>query len=92
MLFPLFSNAVMPTFEPCSAGAAIKCLLAYTHGLEDCQIEVETLDTMIVLSGQAPSETAIRMAIAIAADISSKPVICSMQVSPTEVSDRAPLF
>lgn len=90
MLFPLFSNAVMPTFEPCSTGATIKCLLTYTHGLEDCQIEVESLDNMIVLSGQASSETAIRMAIAIAADISSKPVICRMQVGRCEVLDGAP--
>jgi osmotically-inducible protein OsmY len=80
MLFPLFSNAVTPAADSGATRAAIKCLLAYTHGLEDCQIDVEVVDGIMTLTGTAPSEEAARAASAIAADFMSGRVACSIQV------------
>ena len=62
--------------------AAIKCLLAYTHGLEHCRIDVEIVDGVIVLTGMASSYGAARDACVIAADFSSTRVVCDLLVDP----------
>jgi osmotically-inducible protein OsmY len=80
MLFPLFSSVVTPAADFGATSAAIKCLLAYTSGLEDCQIDVEVIDGTIKLTGTAPSQEAAHAATALAADFRSGRVTCSIQV------------
>jgi len=80
MLFSLFTSAPVEP-DPVATNAAVKCLLAYTHGLEDCQIDVETVDGVIMLTGTASSEDAARIATSIASDFASKPVISGLQLA-----------
>lgn len=80
MLFPFFSSPVMHAADSGATSAAIKCLLAYTHGLEDCQIDVEIVDGVMTLTGSASSEGAARHATAIAAHFTSKQVACGVRV------------
>lgn len=80
MLFPLFTSAA-PAADSVAAGAAIKCLLAYTHGLEDCLIDVEIADGVVMLTGTVSSQQAACDATSIAADFTSQPVICNLQVA-----------
>lgn len=82
MFFPSFTSAAT-TADPISTIEAIKCVLAYTHGLEDCQIEVEVVDGSIMLAGTASSEEAACAASAIAADLTSRPLLCGLRVAPT---------
>ncbi|MFS2155597.1 MULTISPECIES: hypothetical protein [unclassified Rhizobium] len=82
MLFQSFASAATVA-DHISTIEAIKCVLAYTHGLEDCQIEVEVVDGSIMLAGTASSEEAACVASAIAADFTSKPVLCGLRVAPT---------
>ncbi|MDM9646836.1 BON domain-containing protein [Rhizobium sp. S163] len=69
--------------DPIATTEAIRCLLTYTHGLEDCLIDVEMVDGTIMLTGTASSEEAASTATSIAADFTSKPVLCSLQVAGT---------
>lgn len=80
MLFPLFSSAVLPTAHLGAASATLQCLLANTLGLEDCQIDVEIVNGVIILTGTAGSDAAARHAAAVAADFTSKRVVCGLQV------------
>ncbi|MFB2564785.1 BON domain-containing protein [Rhizobium sp. IMFF44] len=48
--------------------AAIRSLIAYAEGLEDCHIDVAAIEGAIVLSGVASNDEARRRAIAIAAE------------------------
>ena len=82
MLFQSLANAA--TFaDPVATTEAIRCLLAYTHGLEGCQIDVEIVEGATMLTGTASSEEATRVATAIAADFTSRPVVCGLQVPLT---------
>lgn len=80
MLFPLFTSAPLAP-DSVAAGAAIKCLLAYTHGLEDCVIDVEITDGLVILTGTASSEPAARHATSIAANFTSCRVICTLRIT-----------
>jgi len=80
MLFPLFTSAATAV-ESVAADAAIKCLLAYTHGLEDCLIDVKTADGVVILTGTVSSQQAAHDASSLAADFTSKPVICNLQIA-----------
>lgn len=86
MLFPLFSSAVLPATHLGGASAPnecvlVKCLLANTLGLEDCRIDVEIVNGVIILSGKSTSEAAVRHAAAVATDFTSKQVVSGVQVS-----------
>ncbi len=86
MLFPLFTSAPLAP-DSVAACAAIKCLLAYTHGLEDCAIDVEITDGVVILTGMASSEPAARHATSIAANFTSSRVICTLQItSPSSLA------
>lgn len=61
MLFQPFANAAT-IGDPIATTEAIRCLLTYTHGLEDCLIDVEVFDGAIMLTGTASSEEAARVA------------------------------
>ena len=79
MLFPVFSTALMtPDFG--STEATIQCVLAYTYGLEDCRIEVTLCEGTVILTGTAPSLEAVKMAIGVAADLCSRPVVSDIVV------------
>ena len=80
MLFPQFSSTFTSAPDSGATSAAIKCLLAYSHKLEDCQIDVEIVDGVVMLTGMASSEVAARDATSIAADFTSKQVICGLHV------------
>ncbi|MFK0332891.1 BON domain-containing protein [Rhizobium sp. 2MFCol3.1] len=80
MLFPLFTSAATAA-NSIAAGAAIKCLLAYTHGFEDCLIDVEIAQGVVMLTGTASSQQAARNAISLAADFTSMPVICNLRIA-----------
>jgi osmotically-inducible protein OsmY len=82
MLFQSFASAASAA-DPIASTQAIKCLLAYTDGLEDCLMDVEIVDGAVMLKGKASSEEAARMATSIAADFTSKPVLCGLQVAVT---------
>jgi len=82
MLFQSFAS-VATAADPIASSEAIRCLLAYTYGLEDCQIKVEVVDGAIMLTGMASSEEATCVATSIAADFTSKQVICGLQVAVT---------
>lgn len=82
MLFQSFASAAT-VVDPIATTEAIRCLLAYTHGLENCQIDVEVVDGAIMLTGTASSEEAASVATSIAADFTSKPVLCGLQVAVT---------
>jgi osmotically-inducible protein OsmY len=80
MLFPLYPGTANASADYCGAGAALSAVLAYTHGLEDCQIEVEIAGGDIFINGVASSERAALEAVAIATDFAPGKVICNLQV------------
>jgi osmotically-inducible protein OsmY len=82
MLFQSFAS-VTTAVDPIATTEAIRCLLAYTHGLEDCVIDVDVVDGAIMLTGTASSEEAALIATSIAADFTSKQVLCGLQVAIT---------
>ena len=82
MLFQPFASAATAV-DPVATTEAIRCLMAYTHGLEDCLIDVEIVDGKILLTGTVSSEEAARIATSIAADFTSKPVLCGLLVAVT---------
>lgn len=86
MLFPLHPATTTISADYCGAGAALSALLAYTHGLEDCQIEVEIAGGDIMLNGVASSERAAREAVAIATEFAAAKIICNLQVRLPEPS------
>lgn len=86
MLFPSYPGTANISADCCGTGAALNALLAYTHGLEDCQIEVEIAGGNILLNGVASSETAVGEAVAIATEFARAKVICNLQVRPPEPS------
>ena len=80
MLFSLFTSTPVAS-DPTATNAAVKCLLAYTHGLEDCLIDVDTADGVVILTGTVSSQQAAHDASSLAADFTSKPVICNLQIA-----------
>jgi hypothetical protein len=80
MLFPVPSTPANLSLDHCATRAAIKSLLAYAHGLEDCQIDVEVCFGTIMLTGKASSVAAVDKAIRIASDVSSRPVFNDIDV------------
>ncbi|NTF32877.1 BON domain-containing protein [Rhizobium skierniewicense] len=83
MFFPVFSPSSETSSGQCATSAAIKSLLAYAHGLEDCQIDVEVSSGIVTLTGSATCVAAVDKAIGIAADISSGPVFADIDVRET---------
>ncbi|WP_320199781.1 BON domain-containing protein [Agrobacterium sp. rho-13.3] len=86
MLFPVLSTHTESTSGHYATGAAIKSLLAYAHGLEDCQIDVEVSFGIVMLTGKASSVAAVDKAIQIASDISSRPVFSDIDVCETHLA------
>ena len=83
MLFPVLSTPLMtPDFG--STEATIKCVLAYTYGLEDCRIDVTLCEGTVILTGTAPSTEAVKMAIGVAADLCSRPVVSDIVITAPE--------
>ncbi len=90
MLFPVFSPPSESSSGQCATSAAIKSLLAYAHGLEDCQIDVEVSAGIVTLTGNAPCAAAVDKAIEIAADVSSRPVFADIDVRETCLTPPIP--
>ncbi len=86
MLFPVFSPPGEPSSGHCATCAAIRSLIAYAKGLEDCQIEVEVSQGIVTLAGYASCDAAVEKAIGIAADFSSMPVHSTINVRETRVA------
>ncbi|XUY26300.1 BON domain-containing protein [Agrobacterium sp. rho-8.1] len=86
MFFPVFSPSSDASSGQCATSAAIKSLLAYAHGLEDCQIDVEVSSGIVTLTGKATCVAAVDKAIGIAADISSMPVFSDIDVRETRLT------
>lgn len=89
MFIPLQSPLSLSFPEHVATSAALKCLLAYTYGLEDCRIDAEVSDGGIVLTGNAPCPAAAKMATKIAAEFTSKPVRSLIHVTRPALSDPA---
>ncbi|MDW5317075.1 BON domain-containing protein [Rhizobium sp. PL01] len=83
MLLLPFSAQLAPFPNHCATSAALRCLFAYSRELEDSQIEVEVADGVIILTGSAPCDAAVRKAVGIATDLTSKPVLNHIQVKAT---------
>ncbi|NTE89265.1 BON domain-containing protein [Agrobacterium rubi] len=90
MFFPVFSPATESSSGQCATSAAIKSLLAYAHGLEDCQIDVEVSSGIVMLTGKANCIAAVDTAIGIAADVSSRPVFSDIDVRETCLTPPTP--
>ncbi|SCX33118.1 BON domain-containing protein [Agrobacterium rosae] len=90
MFFPVVSAPSAPSSGQCATSAAIKSLLAYAHGLEDCQIDVEVSFGIVTLTGKASCNAAVDKAIGIAADVSSRPVFSDIDVRETCLTPPIP--
>ncbi|MCZ3376585.1 BON domain-containing protein [Rhizobium sp. AG207R] len=66
--------------------AAIRCLIAYAEGLEDCHIDVAAIEGAIVLSGVSSNDEARQRAIAIAAEYDRTRIVSSITLR----ADRDP--
>lgn len=66
MLFLAKSPSLTTSSDRYATCAAIRCLIAYAEGLEDCHIDVVAIEGAIVLSGVASNDEARQQAIAIA--------------------------
>ncbi|NLS16537.1 BON domain-containing protein [Rhizobium sp. P40RR-XXII] len=75
MLFLAKLSSLMTSPDRGATCAAIRCLIAYAEGLEDCRIEVIASEGAIVLSGVAPSDQARQRAIAIAGEYAGTRII-----------------
>lgn len=80
MLFLPYTAPMATSSGNYATSAAIKCLLAYTYGLEDCNIEVEVSDGEVMLTGQASCDAAVATAVEIAAELTWKPVHSAIEV------------
>ena len=83
MLLLSFSAQMAPAPNHCATSAALRCLFAYSRELDDCQIEVEVADGVVILTGSAPCDAAVCKAIGIATDLTSKPVLSHIEVTAT---------
>lgn len=83
MLLLSFSAQMAPSPNHCATSAALRCLFAYSRELENCQIEVEVADGVIILTGSAPCDAAVRKAVGIATDLTSMPALSRIQLTPT---------
>ncbi len=90
MFFPVFSAPSAPSSGQCATSAAIKSLLAYAQGLEDCQIDVEVTSDIVMLTGKASCNAAVDKAIGIAADVSSRLVFSDIDVRETCLTPPIP--
>lgn len=68
MLFLAKPSSLTTSSDRYATCAAIRCLIAYAEGLEDCHIDVAAIEGAIVLSGVASSDEARQRAIAIASE------------------------
>lgn len=83
MLLLSFSAQMAPSPNHCATSAALRCLFAYTRELENCQIGVEVADGVIILTGSAPCDAAVRKAVGIATDLTSMPALSHIQLTAT---------
>ncbi|MBB3285233.1 MULTISPECIES: BON domain-containing protein [unclassified Rhizobium] len=86
MLFLAKLSSLTTSPDRSAICAAIRCLIAYAKGLEDCRIEVVAEEGAIVLSGVAPSDQARQQAIAIAGDYAGTRIINNIVIH----ADRGP--
>lgn len=80
MLFLAKLSSMTTSLDRCATCAAIRCLIAYADGLEDCRIEVAVADGAILLSGTAPTDDARQRAIAIAGEYAGTRVISNIAI------------
>ena len=81
MLFLPYTSPTLASSSDCSASAAIRCVLSYTYGLDDCFIEVEVSDGNVILSGHAPDSGAVATAICVAREFTSKPILSKIEIT-----------
>lgn len=86
MLFLAKLSSLTTSPDRCATCAAIRCLIAYAEGLEDCRIEVIAAEGAIILSGIAPSDQARQQAIAIAGEYAGTRIINNIVIQ----ADRGP--
>lgn len=102
MLFLPYTSTTLASSSDYSASAAVECILSYTFGLDDCVIKAEVSDGHVVLSGHAPDEQSIAIAICAAREFTAKPVLSKIEItssatplpaSPPELSanDNTPI-
>ncbi|MBN8952625.1 MULTISPECIES: BON domain-containing protein [unclassified Rhizobium] len=75
MLFLARFSSLTTSSDRYATCAAIRCLIAYAEGLEDCRIDVSVTEGAIVLSGSAASDQARQRAISIAGEYAGTRII-----------------
>lgn len=80
MLFLAKLSSLTTSSDSLATCAAIRCLIAYADGLEDCRIDVAAADDAILLSGVASSDQARQRAIFIAGDYAGTRIISNIVV------------
>ncbi|AYG68462.1 MULTISPECIES: BON domain-containing protein [unclassified Rhizobium] len=86
MLFLTKLSSLTTSPDRYATCAAIRCLIAYADGLEDCRIDVAAAEGAIVLSGIAPTDQARQQAIAIAGEYAGTRIINNIVIE----TDRGP--
>ncbi len=86
MLFLAKFSSLTKSSDRAATCTAIRCLIAYADGLEDCRIDVAAVDGTIILSGIAPTDQARQRAIAIAGDYAGSRIVSNIVIQ----ADRDP--
>ncbi|GES49459.1 hypothetical protein Rhsp01_20760 [Rhizobium sp. NBRC 114257] len=86
MLFLARSPSLTTSSDRYATCAAIRYLIAYAEGLEDCRIDVAAIEDTIVLSGVASNDEARQRAIAIAAEYARTRIVSNITLG----ADRDP--
>ncbi|MGY5775047.1 BON domain-containing protein [Rhizobium sp. LEGMi135b] len=86
MIFLAKSPSLTTSPDRYATCAAIRCLIAYAEGLEDCHIDVAAMEGAIVLSGMASNDEARQRAIAIAAEYAGIRIVSNIALR----ADRDP--
>ncbi len=86
MLFLARSPSLTTPLDRYATCAAIRCLIAYAEGLEDCHIDVTAIEGAIVLSGMASNDGVRQRAIAIAAEYAGTRIVSNIALR----ADRGP--
>jgi hypothetical protein len=81
MLFLPYTSPKLASSSDCSVSAAIKCVLSYTYGLDDCCILVEVMDGNVVLFGHASDASAVATAICVAREFTAKPILSKIEIT-----------
>ncbi|MBO9101335.1 MULTISPECIES: BON domain-containing protein [unclassified Rhizobium] len=84
MMFLPYPALAVSASSDCSTRIAIECLLAYTFGHEDCEIEVEVSNGCVTLSGRAHSQSAAARAVEVAGEFTHKAVHSIIEIAPGE--------